>query len=68
MCMSLPFEEDQPVFHVHTSSTKPPKLLEVISHVQLEGEHLEALAKYLLKRVMRRKNVIQLPDERKDAA
>jgi hypothetical protein len=62
MCMSLPFEEDQPVFHVRTSSSKPPKLLEVISHVQLEGEHLKALAKYLLGRA-KRKRVIQLPEE-----
>ena len=66
MCMSLQIEEDQPAFHAQTNSTRPPKLLEVISHVQLEGEHLKALAKYLLGRA-KRKRVIQLTEERRKA-
>lgn len=66
MCMSLPLEEDQPVFHARSSSLKPPNLLNVISHVQLEREHLKALAKYLLGRA-KRKRVIQLPEEHRNA-
>jgi hypothetical protein len=64
--MSLPLEEDQMVFHAHSSSSKPPHLLNVISHVQLEREHLKALAKYLLSRA-KRKRVIPLPEEHRKA-
>jgi hypothetical protein len=67
MCMSLPLEKDQNTIDIYAnSSKKPPKLLEVISHVQLDGEHLKALAKYLLGRA-KRKRVIQLPEEHRKA-
>ena len=36
MCMSLPIEEDQPVFHVHTSSTQAPRLLKVLASALLD--------------------------------
>jgi hypothetical protein len=65
MCMSLPFGEDQPVFHVRTGSSQS---LKVVARVQLEGEHLAALAKYLLHRAMRRKRVVQLPDQHRKAS
>ena len=35
MCMSLPFGEDQPVFHVRTSSTQAPRLLKVLASALL---------------------------------
>lgn len=66
MCMSLPLEEDQPVFQAYSSSSKTPNLLNMISHVQLEGENLKALAKYLLGRA-KRKRVIQLLGEHRKA-
>jgi hypothetical protein len=34
--MSLPFGEDQPVFHVRTSSTQAPRLLKVLASALLD--------------------------------
>jgi len=68
MCMSLPFDEGQPVFHVRTSSSKPPKRMEVTARSDLNEGHLNALAKYLLDRANRRKRVIQMPDEKRKAS
>lgn len=68
MCMSLPFDEGQPVFHVRTSSSKPPKRMEVMARSDLNEGHLNALAKYLLDRANRRKRVIQMPDEKRKAS
>jgi hypothetical protein len=66
MCMRLPIEEEQQAFHARSSTVKPPNLLNVISKVQLDGEHLKALAKYLLGRA-KRKRVIQLPEAHRKA-
>lgn len=68
MCMSLPFDEGQPVFHVRTSSSMPPKRMEVTARSNLNEGHLLALAKYLLDRATRRKRVIQMPDEKRKAS
>lgn len=68
MCMSLPFDEGQPVFHVWTSSSKPPKRMEVTARSELGEGHLKALANYLLDRAKRRKRVIQMPDEKRKAS
>jgi len=68
MCMCMAFEEDQPVFHVRTSSSQPPKLHQVVARVHWEKEHMKALAKYLLSRVRERSKIIQFPDEYKQAS
>jgi len=68
MCMSLPFDEGQPVFHVRTSSSKPPKRMEVNARSNLNEGHVNALATYLLARATRSKRVIQMPDEKRKAS
>lgn len=60
------FEEGQPVFHVHTNSTKRRKLLRV-KNVRLTKRYLDAIAEYKPER-MNGENIVRMfPDERRTA-